>query len=225
MPRPKQRTPELRDRVLQVAVSTLNQDGLSGFTTRRVAEQAGTSVPAVYELFQDKSGLLRAVFFEGFRMLSRRLLAVPETDDAVADVQRLIPVFRRFCLDYPALARVMFSRPFQDFDPGPEELALAVGARDLRRQNQAVHRCRTAHRRPRRYRARIARSGTRFGGSGRWPLAGQVEGVGEPALGGWGDRDSAGLCALKLRPGDDSAPGGLWPQLVWLDEDSPRVAD
>ena len=123
MPRPKQRTPELRDRVLQVAVSTLNEDGLSGFTTRRVAEQAGTSVPAVYELFGDKSGLLRAVFFEGFRMLGRRLLAVPETDDAVADVQRLIPVFRRFCLDYPALARVMFSRPFQDFDPGPEELA------------------------------------------------------------------------------------------------------
>ncbi|MGA8253982.1 MAG: TetR/AcrR family transcriptional regulator, partial [Mycobacterium sp.] len=123
MPRPKQRTPELRDRVLQVAVSTLNEDGLSGFTTRRVAEQAGTSVPAVYELFQDKSGLLRAVFFEGFRMLSRRLLTVPETDDAVTDVQRLIPVFRRFCLDYPALARVMFSRPFQDFEPGPEELA------------------------------------------------------------------------------------------------------
>ena len=126
MPRPKQRTPELRDRVLQVAVSTLNEDGLSGFTTRRVAEQAGTSVPAVYELFGDKSGLLRAVFFEGFRMLGRRLLAVPETDDAVADVQRLIPVFRRFCLDYPALARVMFSRPFQDFDPGPEELAASV---------------------------------------------------------------------------------------------------
>jgi AcrR family transcriptional regulator len=123
MPRPKQRTPELRDRVLQVAVSTLNQDGLSGFTTRRVAEQAGTSLPAVYELFQDKSGLLRAVFFEGFRMLSRELLTVPETDDAVTDVQRLIPVFRRFCLDYPALARVMFSRPFQDFDPCPEELA------------------------------------------------------------------------------------------------------
>jgi len=123
MPRPKQRTPELRDRVLQVAVSTLNEDGLSRFTTRRVAEQAGTSVPAVYELFGDKSGLLRAVFFEGFRMLALRLLAVPETDDAVADVQHLIPVFRRFCLDYPALARVMFSRPFQDFDPGPEELA------------------------------------------------------------------------------------------------------
>ena len=131
MPRPKQRTPELRDRVLQVAVSTLNQDGLSGFTTRRVAEQAGTSLPAVNELFQDKSGLVRAVFFEGFRMLARQLLAVPETNDAVADVQRLIPVFRRFCLDYPAMARVMFSRPFQDFDPGPEELAMSPSVREI----------------------------------------------------------------------------------------------
>ena len=117
--------------MLQVAVSTLNQDGLSGFTTRRVAEQAGTSVPAVYELFQDKSGLLRSVFFEGFRMLCRQLLAVPESHDAVADVQRLIPVFRRFCLDYPALARVMFSRPFQDFDPGPEELAASPSVREI----------------------------------------------------------------------------------------------
>ena len=131
MPRPKQRTPELRDHVLKVAVSTLNEDGLSGFTTRRVAERAGTSVPAVYELFDDKSGLVRAVFFEGFRMLGRRLLAVPETDDAVADVHGLIPVFRRFCLDYPALARVMFSRPFQDFDPGPEELAMSPSVHRL----------------------------------------------------------------------------------------------
>jgi AcrR family transcriptional regulator len=131
MPRPKQRTPELRDRVLQVAVSTLNEDGLSGFTTRRVAEQAGTSVPAVYELFGDKRGLLRAVFFEGFRMLCRRLLAVPETDDAVADVRRLVPVFRRFCLEYPALARVMFSRPLQDFDPGPAEVAASGSVREI----------------------------------------------------------------------------------------------
>src|ERR1700739_3198005 len=131
MPRTKQRTPELRERVLQVAVSTLNEDGISGFTTRRVAEQAGTSVPAVYELFGDKSGRGRAVFFEGFRMLGRRLLAVPETDDAVADVQRLIPVFRRFCRDSPALARVMFSRPFQDFDPDPEELAGSPSVREI----------------------------------------------------------------------------------------------
>ncbi|AQT78717.1 TetR family transcriptional regulator [Mycolicibacterium litorale] len=131
MPRVKQRTPELRDRVVDVAVSTLCEDGMSGFTTRRVAERAGTSVPAVYELFSDKAGLLRAVFFEGFRRLGRELTTLPETEDSLADVGALIPVFRRFCLDYPPLARVMFSRPFQDLDPGPEEMATAPTVREI----------------------------------------------------------------------------------------------
>ena len=57
MPRAKLRTPELRNRVLQVAVAMLAADGAGAFTARRVAEQAGTSTPAVYELFGDKAGL------------------------------------------------------------------------------------------------------------------------------------------------------------------------
>lgn len=131
MPRAKQRTPELRDRVLSVAVEVLSEDGVSGLTTRRVAERAGTSVPAVYELFTDKAGLVREVYFEGFRRLGRAMAAVAETADPVDDLEHLIPVFRRFCLNYPALARVMFSRPFQDFDPGPVELAAAPSVREI----------------------------------------------------------------------------------------------
>ena len=126
MARVKQRTPELRDRVVDVAVSTLCEDGY--FTTRRVAERAGTSVPAVYELFVDKDGLLRAVFVEGFHRLGAELSVLPETADPLADLRALIPVFRRFCLDYPPLARVMFSRPFQDLDP---ELGAASTVREI----------------------------------------------------------------------------------------------
>ena len=131
MPRAKQRTPELRDRVLSVAVDILSAEGVSGFTTRRVAERAGTSLPAVYELFTDKAGLVREVYFEGFRRLGRALLAVPETECPLTDLERTIPVFRQFCLDYPALARVMFSRPFQDFDPGPAGLAAQPTVREV----------------------------------------------------------------------------------------------
>ncbi|MDT5011363.1 MAG: hypothetical protein QOH57_2980 [Mycobacterium sp.] len=131
MPRAKQRTPELRDRVLDVAVNALGEHGVSGFTARRVAELAGTSVPAVYELFVDKAGLIRQVYFEGFRLLGRDLATVPATDDPVADVERLAPVFRRFCIERPALAQVMFSRPFASFDPGPEDLAAGAAVREV----------------------------------------------------------------------------------------------
>lgn len=118
MPRVKQRTPELADRVLAAAVAVLCEGGHTGFTTRRVAERAQTSVPAVYELFTDKAGLVHAVYVEGFRRLGRALAEVPQSVDPVSDLERSIDVFRRFCLDYPALARVMFSRPFQDLAPG-----------------------------------------------------------------------------------------------------------
>lgn len=131
MPRIRQRTPELRDRVLDVAVTALNEHGIAGFTTRRVAELAGTSVPAVYELFEDKAGLVRQVFFEGFRLLGRELATIPATDDPLADVRGLAPVFRRFCLQRPALAQVMFTRPFADFDPGPEEAAAGRSVREV----------------------------------------------------------------------------------------------
>jgi AcrR family transcriptional regulator len=131
MPRAKQRTPQLRNRVLEVAVNALGEHGVSGFTTRRVAELAGTSVPAVYELFDDKAGLIRQVFFEGFRLLGRELATVPATDDPLTDVAALAQAFRRFCVQRPALAQVMFTRPFASFDPSPEDVAAGTAVREL----------------------------------------------------------------------------------------------
>jgi AcrR family transcriptional regulator len=127
VPRAKQRTAELRDRVLAVALSTLAGDGVAGLTARRVAAQASTSVPAVYELFGDKAGLVREVYFEGFRRLRSRLAAQPPTDEPLADLIAMGQAFRAFARDNPVLTEVMFARPFTDFDPGPAELA-ATGA-------------------------------------------------------------------------------------------------
>jgi AcrR family transcriptional regulator len=122
MPRPKQRTPALRDHVLRVAVATLASDGVAGFTTRRVAQEAATSPPAVYELFGDKAGLVREIFFEGFRLLRRRFDPLAETADARADLVRVIEALRAFIRVNPVLSELMFSRPFADFDPGPSGL-------------------------------------------------------------------------------------------------------
>jgi AcrR family transcriptional regulator len=119
MPRAKQRTPELRDRVLQVAVDMLARDGVAGLTTRKVARQAATSTPAVYELFGDKAGLVREMLIEGFRRLRRSFDRLGETSDPRADLVRVVGALRTFVRDHRELAEVMFSRPFADFDPGP----------------------------------------------------------------------------------------------------------
>ncbi len=131
MPRTKQRTPELREHVLHVALATLAADGVTGFTTRKVARQASTSTPAVYELFGDKAGLVREVFFEGFRLLGQRLGDLAESGDPRADLVAVIEVFREFAGANPVLTEVMFSRPFADFDPGPDELRAGSAVREF----------------------------------------------------------------------------------------------
>jgi AcrR family transcriptional regulator len=121
VPRAKQRTPELRDRVLRIAVDLLATGGAAQLTTRKVAEQAQTSTPAVYELFGDKAGLVREIFFEGFRMLRRRFDELADSDDPRADLTRVLQAFRAFIRANPVLAELMFLRRFTDFDPGPDD--------------------------------------------------------------------------------------------------------
>jgi AcrR family transcriptional regulator len=121
VPRRKQRTSELRAHVVSVAMTLLGERGVGGFTTRTVAREADTSTPAVYELFGDKWGLVREVFFEGFRLLRSYLDALKDSDDARADLIQMIAVYRRFIRENPGLSEVMFSRPFSDFDPHPSE--------------------------------------------------------------------------------------------------------
>jgi len=129
VPRAKQRTPELRDHVLRIAVELLASEGAAHLTTRRVAEQAETSTPAVYELFGDKAGLVREIFFEGFRMLRRRFNELAE--DPRADLSRALQEFRAFIRENPVLAELMFLRRFTDFDPGPADREAGTAVREF----------------------------------------------------------------------------------------------
>lgn len=114
--------------MLQVALALLAAEGPGGLTARRVAEQASTSTPAVYELFGDKAGLVRELFFEGFVRLRERLDELAPGADARRDLEAMLMTFRRFVQDNPVLAQLMFSRAFGDFDPaaGDREAGDAV---------------------------------------------------------------------------------------------------
>jgi AcrR family transcriptional regulator len=139
MPRTKQRTPELRAKLLDSAVEVLAREGSAGFTTRSIARAADTSPPAVYELFGDRAGLIREVFFEGFRLLGTQLKALEKTDDPRADLVAMTTAYRGFVRRNPELAQVMFSRPFTDFSPGPGEIRKSGSVRE--RIVATVRRC------------------------------------------------------------------------------------
>ena len=130
MPRPKQRTPELAERVLEAALRLLGAEGLEALTARRLATEAGTSPAAVYELYGDKGGVIRAMFFSGFDQLATHLSDGPLPPDPVEALLELADRYRSFILQHPGLAAVMFSRPFASFDPAPEEQAAGARVRE-----------------------------------------------------------------------------------------------
>ncbi len=138
MPRLKQRTPELRAHVLVAAEATLAR-GVEGFTTKQIATDAETSVPAIYEMFGDKNGLLRELFFVGFRKLATAAAEVPTSDHPRADVLALARAYRSFSLAHPSLSKLMFSQPFASFAPTVDDLAAADASR--RTLVKAVRRC------------------------------------------------------------------------------------
>jgi AcrR family transcriptional regulator len=112
-----------------VALATLADEGVAGFTARRIAAAGSTSVPAVYELFGDKAGLVREVYFEGFRQLGHELGELGESGDAMGDLRRVVAHLRTFTATRPELAALMFGRPFADFDPGPEDREAGAAVR------------------------------------------------------------------------------------------------
>ncbi|WP_394834650.1 TetR/AcrR family transcriptional regulator [Pendulispora rubella] len=131
MPRPKQRTDALRERGLASALAVLAEEGVAGLTTRTVALRANASVPAIYEVFGDKAGIIREVFFHGFGLLADDLSRLPPNADPLEGLRRLADAFRQFVLANPVLAQVMFSQPFADFDPTTDETKAGVKVRKV----------------------------------------------------------------------------------------------
>lgn len=122
------------------ALAVLAEEGVAGLTARTVAHRAGASVPAVYEVFGDKAGLIREVFFEGFRMLGAQLAEVPPAPDPLGALLKVCESFRQFVLANPVLAQTMFSRPFVDFSPTAEDnkAGLSVSKVFVRQTRAAV---------------------------------------------------------------------------------------
>ncbi|WP_331766363.1 TetR/AcrR family transcriptional regulator [Embleya sp. NBC_00896] len=118
---------ELRRELLDAAGRLLAEEGPQALSTRRVAQEVGTSTTAVYNLFDDKAGLVRAMFLEGFARLAQEFAGVPTDGDPEADLMALGYAYRAAARANPHLYDLMFGRPLADFRPIEADLVLIQG--------------------------------------------------------------------------------------------------
>jgi AcrR family transcriptional regulator len=182
MPRPRTHDQALRLRLLDEGGRLLAAEGAAGLTTRRLAGRAGTSSSAVYSLFGDKAGLLRAMFAEGFRRLARRFAELPRSDDVASDLVALGRAFRANALANPHLYDLMFRSSVPGLDLPVEECEEALET--FRVLVSAVRRCLEAGVIAPADPEEVARV-----------LFGLVDGLAGLELRGWlGDPETAGRC-------------------------------
>jgi AcrR family transcriptional regulator len=99
---------ETSEALLAAAHRLLASEGPDALTVRRIATEAGMSTMNVYSRFGGKDGVIDELYLYGFSQLFGAIDAVPQTDDAVADLLGVALAYRRFASAYPMYYEIMF---------------------------------------------------------------------------------------------------------------------
>ncbi|WP_047868701.1 TetR/AcrR family transcriptional regulator [Nocardiopsis sp. RV163] len=105
---PRKSDPRLRSVLIDAAARILSCEGPPALSTRRIAQEAGSSTMAVYTHFDGIGGLVHAMVHEGFARLEEHLTRVEATDDPVCDLALLGRAFRHNASRNEHLYAVMF---------------------------------------------------------------------------------------------------------------------
>jgi AcrR family transcriptional regulator len=136
MGRPKEHGTSTREALLAAATEILGKDGVSAVTVRRVAEHAGTTTRAVYALFGDKDGLLRALFRLEAETMRRHHEAVPVDEDPIRELHALADAYRAAAHEQPQLYGLFIGSTAVR----PTEEDIAVSFRAFQRVQEAIGR-------------------------------------------------------------------------------------
>jgi AcrR family transcriptional regulator len=139
MGRPRQHGPQTRAALLAAAAELLHNEGREAVSVRRVADAVGTSTRAVYTVFGDKDGLLRALSEDIAETMRRHHEDIPERADPIAEIVELALAYRAAALEKPNLYGVYFDEVRVNADINDPLFALVF--RSFERVLRTIRRC------------------------------------------------------------------------------------
>jgi AcrR family transcriptional regulator len=103
----------LRQALIDLAMHTLEKEGLESLSLRALAEELGVSKAAPYRHFATKRDLIIAMAAEGYELFANRMEAEEPLLESMPNQQRkrrLYQIYGEFALESPERYRLMFSR-------------------------------------------------------------------------------------------------------------------
>lgn len=135
---------QLREALIESALTILKEKGLEGLNLRALALATGVTPAAPYSHFRDKNDLLAVVAEAGFQRLALQMAEdATGLKDTRTRIEKLMTSYIRFAAENKTLFRLMFSSGLADMKNHPT-LAMTAGksyalisAALSRRQNPA----------------------------------------------------------------------------------------
>ena len=128
----RHRTPSLdvAGAILDAASALLESEGPEALSVRRIAATAGVAPMGVYNHFRSKSGIMDALFRQGFRLLGAELEGAHHAADPEVALRAGLTIYRRLALASPATYRLMLMRAVPAYVPSEESMLAAESAFD-----------------------------------------------------------------------------------------------
>ena len=109
--RRKQQQDELRAKILDAARELFVAHGVEAVSMRKVAEKIGYTATTLYNHFEDKDGLIRALCDTDFGTLHESFGQIGRIADPIDRLRKLGQAYIEFALRYPGHYRFMFMTP------------------------------------------------------------------------------------------------------------------
>jgi AcrR family transcriptional regulator len=109
--RRKERQDELRAKILDAARELFVAHGVEAVSMRKVAEKIGYTATTLYNHFEDKDALLRALCDSDFGALQESFRKIGEITAPIDRLRKLGEAYIEFALRFPSHYRLMFMTP------------------------------------------------------------------------------------------------------------------
>lgn len=117
--RERERT-EIRRKILDAARDLFASEGYAHVTMRRIAEAIEYSATTIYNHFEDKDDVVKALCEEDFERLLGALRNAESPADPVDQIRQMGRAYAAFGLEWPNHYRFMFLTPDKQHDLDPE---------------------------------------------------------------------------------------------------------
>lgn len=99
----------MRAEILSAAQDIIRTRGLDALSLRALAKAVGVTAPALYEYFDSKDAILKALFIQGSEvMLGLMEQTIAESPPGLATLQSILSGYRAFARDEPDYFRLLF---------------------------------------------------------------------------------------------------------------------